>query len=105
MIVVDKLIKVAHFIPTQSIFKAIQVAYVFMIEIFRLHGVYKTIISYGDVNFTSNFLKELFTRLDTQLNCSTTYHPQIHGRYKITNQILENMLHMYEVDQSTKYEF
>jgi hypothetical protein len=55
MVVVDKLIKIAHFIPIKSTFKAIDVANIFMKEIFILHGLPKTIILDRDVNFTSSF--------------------------------------------------
>jgi hypothetical protein len=44
MVVVDKLRKATHFIPIKSTYKAIYVANVFMKEIFRLHGLPKTII-------------------------------------------------------------
>ncbi len=41
MVVVDKLSKSAHFIPVQSTFKAMQIAHIFMQNIFRLHGYLK----------------------------------------------------------------
>jgi hypothetical protein len=44
MVVVDKLRKVAHFVPIKSTFKYIDVANIFMKEIFGLHGFPKTII-------------------------------------------------------------
>jgi hypothetical protein len=50
MVVVDKLRKETHFIPIKSTFKAIDVVDVFMKEIFRLHGMPKTIISDRDAN-------------------------------------------------------
>jgi hypothetical protein len=48
MIVVEKLSKVAHFIPVKSTCKAIDIASIFMKEIFRLHGMPKEIISDKD---------------------------------------------------------
>jgi hypothetical protein len=62
MVVVDKLSKVAHFIPIMSTFKAIDVVDVFIKEFFRLHGIPKTIISNQDVKFTSNLWRGLFLR-------------------------------------------
>eukprot|EP00253_Pinus_taeda_P027940 PITA_27940 len=44
MVVVDKLSKSAHFIPLQSTYRAVQIAHVIMQNIFRLHGLPKTII-------------------------------------------------------------
>jgi hypothetical protein len=55
MVVVDKLSKATHFIPIKSNFKAIDIANVFMKEIFNLHVFPKTIISDRDTKFTSNF--------------------------------------------------
>jgi hypothetical protein len=52
MVVVDKLSKVAHFIPIKSTFKAIDVVNVFMKYIFNFHGVPKTIISNRDMKLT-----------------------------------------------------
>jgi len=76
MVVVDNLRNTTQFIPIKCIFKAINVVDIFMKDIFRLHGLPKTIISDRDENFTSNFLKGLFTGLGTQLAFSLAYHPQ-----------------------------
>jgi hypothetical protein len=75
MVVVDKLSKVAHFIPVKSTFKAINIANIFMKEIFRLHGMPKEIISDRDTKFTSNFWKSLFVGFETKLLFCTAYHP------------------------------
>jgi hypothetical protein len=64
-VVVDKLSKTTHFIPIKSTFKAIDVANVFIKEIFRLHGMPKTIISDIDAKFTSSLWKILFPSLGT----------------------------------------
>jgi hypothetical protein len=37
--------------------------------------------------------------LGTQLNFSTTYHPEIDRKTEQMNQTLEDMLHMYVMDQ------
>ena len=79
MVVIDKLSKFSHFIPVKSTFKAINIAEIFMKEIFRLHGIPKMVISDRDVKFTSSFWKELFVGLNTNLNFSTIYHPRTDG--------------------------
>ena len=104
MVVVDKLSKYSHFIPVKSTFKAINIAYIFMKEIFRLHGIPKVVIFDRDVKFTGNFWKSLFKGLDTQLNFSTAYHPQIDGQTERTNQVLEDMLRIYVMDKLGKWE-
>jgi hypothetical protein len=82
MVVVEKMSKATHFIPVKSTHKAVNIAEIFMREIFRLHGIPKTIISDRDTKFTSKFWKALFEGLGTQLNFNTTYHPQTDGQTK-----------------------
>jgi len=55
MVVVDKLSMYAHLIPVKSTYKNINIAEIFMTEIFRLHGVPKMVISNRNVKFTLNF--------------------------------------------------
>jgi hypothetical protein len=104
MVVIDKLRKSAHFIPMKSTYKEINIVEIFMKEIFRLHGIPKMVVSDRDVKFTSTFWKELFGGLDTNLNFTTTYHPQADGQTEQMNQIVENMLQMYVRTKPTKWE-
>ena len=55
MVVVDKLSKAAHFIHVKYTYKVVNIAYIFMKDIFRLHGVPKVIVSDRDAKFTGNF--------------------------------------------------
>lgn len=55
MVVVDRLLKYAHFIPMKHPFRAAVVAKVFVANVVRLHGVPKTIVSDRDKVFTSSF--------------------------------------------------
>ena len=104
MVVVDQLSKDAHFIPVKSTYKAVNIADIFMKEIFSVHSVPKVIVSDRDPKFTSNFWKSLFKGLGTQLNLSTAYHPEMDGNTKISNQVLEDMLRMYVMEKSHKLE-
>jgi len=76
MVVVDKLSKDAHFIPVKSTYKTVEIADIFMKEIFRLHSMPKVVISDRDVKLTSTFWKALFRGLSTQIQFSTAYHPK-----------------------------
>eukprot|EP00253_Pinus_taeda_P035992 PITA_35992 len=104
MVVVDKLSKAAHFKPVQSTYKATQIAHIFMQNVFRLHGLPKTIISDRNVKFTSSFWKTLFADLGTQLNFSTAYHSQTDGQTERVNQVVEDMLRAYVMQQPTRWE-
>eukprot|EP00253_Pinus_taeda_P022952 PITA_22952 len=104
MVIVDKLSKAAHFIPVQSTYKAPQIAHVFMQNVFKLHGLPKVIISDRDVKFTSAFWRTLFADLGTQLNFSTAYHPQTDGQTERVNQVVEDMLRAFVMQQPTLWE-
>jgi hypothetical protein len=73
--VVDKLMNFAHVFPIATDFSAVQVAKLFFREVFRLHGLPKTIISDRDSRFMSTFWQELFRLVGMELNPSTSYHP------------------------------
>ena len=104
MVVVDKLRKLAHFIPIKSTYKTVNIADIFMKEIFKLHRVPTIIVSDKYAKFTCNFWKDLFKGLGTQLNFSTAYHPQTDVQIERVNQVLEDMLRMYVMDKPGKWE-
>jgi transposase InsO family protein len=88
---VDRLIKVAHFIPVKTTYKVSQLAELYMARIVSLHRVPKIILDRGS-QFTSRFWRSFHENMNTKLNFSTTYHPQTDGQTERTNQILEDML-------------
>ena len=55
IVVVEKLIKDAHFVPVKTMHTTTNIAEIFMKEIARLHGIPRTIVSDRDTKFTSNF--------------------------------------------------
>ena len=54
-VIVDRLTKFAHFFAISSDYSASQVADLFFREVFRLHGLPKTIVNDRDSKFTSAF--------------------------------------------------
>ena len=103
MVVVDKLTKETHFILVKTTHKASNIENIYMKEVSRLHGILKDIISDRDSKFTSNFWKGLFKGFGTSLNMSKAYHPQKDGQTKRINQVIEDMLRMYVMDQPSKW--
>jgi len=75
-----------------------------MQNILKLHGLPKMIISDHDVKFTSAFWKALFEYLGTQLHFSTAYHRQTDGQMEQVNQVVEDMLQTYVMQQPSKWE-
>jgi hypothetical protein len=104
MVMVDKLSKSTHFVPIKSTCKAIDIANIFMKEIFRLHGMPREIVSDRDTKFTSSFWKSLMAGFETKLLFNIAYHPQTDGQTERVNQILEDMLRMHVMHQPKKWE-
>jgi transposase InsO family protein len=84
-VIVDRLTKVAHFIPIKTTYSRPQLAELYMSRIVYLHGVPKKIVSDRGTHFTSTFWERLHQTLDTQLRFSSAYHPQTDGQSKRVN--------------------
>jgi hypothetical protein len=91
-VIVDRLTKVAHFIPVKMTYSGAKFAELYMSQIVCLHGVPKKIVLDRGSQFTSKFWEKLHESKDTKLNFSLAYHPQMDGQTERTNQILEDML-------------
>eukprot|EP00253_Pinus_taeda_P001597 PITA_01597 len=94
-VVVDRLTKCAHVFAISAHYTAAQVAELFFREIFKLHGLPKTIVSDRDNRFMGGFWQELFWLVGTELTPSTNYHPQMDGQTEIVNKWLEGYLRNY----------
>nr|AAX95143.1 retrotransposon protein, putative, Ty3-gypsy sub-class [Oryza sativa Japonica Group]ABA92434.1 retrotransposon protein, putative, Ty3-gypsy subclass [Oryza sativa Japonica Group] len=79
-VIVDRLTKVAHFIPIKTTYSGSRLAELYMARIVCLHGVPKKIVSDRGSQFTSNFWKKLQEEMGSKLNFSTAYHPQTDGQ-------------------------
>jgi transposase InsO family protein len=89
---VERLTKVAHFIPVKTMYSGAKLAELYMARIVCLHGVPKKIVSNRGSQFTSRYWQKLHECLDTRLNFSSAYDPQTDGQTERTNQVLEDML-------------
>ncbi|GJZ82397.1 putative reverse transcriptase domain-containing protein [Tanacetum coccineum] len=97
-VIVDRLTKSAHFIPTQEIDSMETLTRLYIKEIVSRHRVPISIISDRDSHFTSRFWQSLQKALGTQLDMSTTYHPETDGQSERTIQTLEDMLRACVID-------
>jgi hypothetical protein len=102
--VVDTLMKSAHFIPVHTTYQVSNIVIFFINEIVRLHGVPKRIIYYRGSMFKGRFWTSFQEALGTQLNFRTAYHPETDKKIERMNQILEDMLRMYVMDQQKHWE-
>uniref|UniRef100_A0A8C5MDR7 Gypsy retrotransposon integrase-like protein 1 n=1 Tax=Leptobrachium leishanense TaxID=445787 RepID=A0A8C5MDR7_9ANUR len=95
MVVVDRLTKMAHFIPNKKLPTARETASLFFTHIFRLHGIPDTMTTDRGTQFTSKFWKAFCSLLHIQRNLSSSFHPQTNGQTERVNQILEQHLRCY----------
>ena len=104
--IVDCFSKQAHFIPVKKTIKAHHMATLFISNVFKYHGLPKSIVSNRDPRMTSNFWKGLFENLGTKLNFSLAYHPQTDGQSEIANLTIIDLLKAYvtEVEQRDQWE-
>ena len=103
-VVVDTVMKSAHFIPMCMTYRALDIARLFVNKIVRLSGVPKRIISDRGSIFTGQFWTSFQDALGTQLNFSTSYHPETNKQTKIMNHILKDTLRMYVMDKHKRWE-
>jgi transposase InsO family protein len=94
-VVVDRLSKYAHFVPTRSDITAEQLAQLFKDKIFYVHGLPLNIVTDRGSVFTSQFTQELLKSIGTYSIKSTAFHPQTDGQTERVNRILEDMLRHY----------
>ena len=74
-VVVDRLTKLAHFLPIRIDYSLDKLADLYIKEIVRLHGIPVSIILDRYPRFTSRFWGKLQEALGTQLNFNITFHP------------------------------
>lgn len=91
-VVVDRLTKMAHFVPCNKTVTGEETAKLFLDNIYRHHGLPDDIISDRGTQFTSNFWQSLFKILKVEIKLSSAYHPQTDGQTERVNQVLEQYL-------------
>ena len=69
-----------HLIPLKTTTSAVELAWIFLKEIVRLHGLPDSIVSDRDSKFTSRFWTEVHRALGVKLKMSTAFHPQTDGQ-------------------------
>ena len=79
LVIIDQLTSQVHLVPTTTHVTTREVAWLFLKEVVRLHGVLKSIVSDRDTKFTSMFWHELHRLMGTKLLMSTAFHPQMDG--------------------------
>jgi IS30 family transposase len=91
-VIVDRLTKVAHFLPVKAKYSVSRLAELYVDNILKLHGAPRSIVSDRGPQFTAQFWKSLHASMGIESNYSTAFHPQTDGQTERVNQILEDLL-------------
>ncbi len=103
MVVVDRLTKMAHFIPFRCLPTAAIAADAFLTHVFRYHGLPDSIISDRGSQFTSSFWNRLCNLYNIDHSLSTANHPQTDGQTERVNAILEQYLRCFINDRQNNW--
>ncbi|MBW0564343.1 hypothetical protein O181_104058 [Austropuccinia psidii MF-1] len=95
LVIVDRFSKMEVFIPTISSITSLDLAHLFINNIFSKNGLPSSIVSDRGPLFVSFFWTNLCQKLKISRDLSTAYHPETDGQAERVNQILEQYLWMY----------
>ncbi|MBW0541254.1 hypothetical protein O181_080969 [Austropuccinia psidii MF-1] len=92
LVIVDRLSKMAVFIPTMASIISLDLAQIFIKNIFSKHGLPSRIVSDRGSLFVSSFWTNLCQKLKISRDLSAAYNPETDGQTERVNQILEQYL-------------
>jgi RNase H-like domain found in reverse transcriptase/Reverse transcriptase (RNA-dependent DNA polymerase)/Integrase zinc binding domain/Chromo (CHRromatin Organisation MOdifier) domain/Integrase core domain/Aspartyl protease/Eukaryotic translation initiation factor 3 subunit G len=104
LVVVDRLTKMAHFIPCAITCTAQQACDLFVQNVFRLHGCPSSIVVDRDPRWRSSFWQSWCQQLNIRVGMSTAFHPQTDGQTERMNRTLEEVLRHYINPSHTSWE-
>ncbi|KAH0611537.1 uncharacterized protein H6S33_010802 [Morchella sextelata] len=95
LVVVDRLTKMRHFIPTTKEADSKEVARLYIDNVWKLHGLPETMVSDRGTQFVAEFWRSLCDRLEISPKFSTAFHPQTDGQTERINAVMEQYLRSY----------
>ena len=95
LVVVDRLSKMAHFLPCKSSIKASEVARLFVDRVWCLHGLPKSIVTDRGTQFLNDFNGAILRIIGTKHAVTSAYHPESDGQTERVNRVLGEMLRHY----------
>lgn len=90
--IIDLFSGMVHLVPSRIDYTAKQVAELVFSEVYKHHGLPRTIVSDRDPLFTSHFWQELHILIGTKLRMSSAFHPETDGATERANKTLGQML-------------
>ncbi|KAJ9394194.1 hypothetical protein DTO282F9_8888 [Paecilomyces variotii] len=95
LVFVDRFSRMGHFVACAAETDTRTFAQLYVENVFRLHGMQKSIVSDRGSLFTSSFWTTLAEALDVNHRLSTAFHPQTDGATERLNQTLEQYLRIF----------
>ncbi|MBW0478266.1 hypothetical protein O181_017981 [Austropuccinia psidii MF-1] len=95
LVAVDRFSKMAIFIPDYETIMALDLAPIFINNVFSTHGLPASIFSDRGSLFVSLFWTQLCQQLKISRDLSTAFHPETDEREERVNHVLEQYLQMY----------
>ena len=89
LVVVDKLTKMAHYIPVRKTMSVADFIEVFVRDVVKHHGMPEVLVTDRDKLFTSEKWTSFCFHMRCRRNVSTAFHPQTDGQTERQNQSLE----------------
>ncbi|KAJ9520826.1 hypothetical protein QJQ45_014026 [Haematococcus lacustris] len=87
LVFVDRLTKMVHLVKTWESITATQYAKLFLENVFRLHGMPRSVVSDRGPQFHNRFWAEVTKLLQlVQVNLSSAYHPETDGQTERVNR-------------------
>lgn len=99
LVVVDRLTKYGHFTALSHPYTVVSVVNLFIQNIFRLHGMPRSIASDRDPTSVSQFWNAFFKSQGSSFCRSFAYHPQSDGQTEELNRVLEHYLRCFVGDK------
>ena len=95
LVVVDRLTKIVHFIPTTEKTTVGGLARLFRDNVWKLHSLPESIVSDRGLQFAAGVMRELNAMLGIDSKLSMVFHPQTDGQTERINQELEQYLRIF----------
>jgi len=95
LVVVDRLTKMVHFIPTTEKTSTEGLARLLGDNVWKLHGLPESIISDRGPQFAAGLMRKLNEMLGIKSKLSTVFHPQTDRQTERVNQELEQYLRIF----------
>jgi len=92
MVIIDLLTAMIHLVPSRTTYMAKDVAELMFAEVYKLHGLPRSIVSNRDVLFTSLFWTHLNKLMGVKQRMSSVYHPETDGLTEWANRTIGQML-------------